>query len=123
MVSNLWPRPPKDVLVDSDTDEDVYDDEGEAGTSQKTIPRGRSGTKRTRSSQASCSDNRGKRKKDSLPKDNKVDKESPSDLTPLTIGDIPAIVSAVLLSITSTDADNDNESRGTTLSSQLFKFV
>ena len=112
------PRPSKDVLVDSDTDENVYDDEGKAGTYQKTVPRGGSGTKRTCSSQASCSDNRGKRKKDSPPKDNKVDKESPSDLIPLTRGNIPAIVSTVFLSITSTDADDDNESRGTTLPSQ-----
>ena len=96
----------------------TYDDESLSGTSQKTVPRGGSGTKRTRSSQASVSGNKGKRKKDSPLKDDKVDKELQSDLTPLTRGDIPTTVSAVLQSIRSIDADGHNESRGTDLPGQ-----
>ena len=47
--------------------------------------------------------------------------KSPSDLTPLTRADIPAIVSAVLHSIKSTDAQEDDEPSVSTLPGQSCK--
>ena len=58
-------KPPKDVLVDSESEEsdveveDVADDSG--GSSRKVLARGGGGTKRTRIHQVTSSANKGKR--------------------------------------------------------------
>ena len=115
----MMPRTPKDVLADSDIgSDDEYYREDVGSSSQSAPPRRGTGTKRVRTSRAVNNGGRGKRRKNSTPRDAEVAHESPSDSTPLTRGDIPSIVSAVLHSIKATEAQEDNEPEVSTLPGQ-----
>ena len=110
------PRTPKDVLADSDIESNgEYDREDVASSSQLVPPCRESGTKRARTSRATNNGGRGKRRKNSTPRDVEVVNESSSDSIPLTRGDIPSIVSTVLHSIKSTEAQEDDEPDVSTL--------
>ena len=84
-------------------------------SSQSAPPRRGTGSKRVRTSRVVSNGGREKRRKNSTPRDVEVAHESPSDATPLTRGDIPSIVSAVLHSIKATEAQEDNEPKVSTL--------
>ena len=106
----MMPRTPKDVLADSDIgSDDEYCMEDVGSSSQSAPPLCGTESKRVRTSRAVNNGGRGKRRKNSIPRDVEVAHESPSDATPLTRGDIPSIVSGVLHSIKATDAQEDNE--------------
>ena len=112
----MMPRTPKDILADSDIGrDDEYYLEDVYSSSQLAPPRRRTGSKRVRTSRAVNNGGREKMRKNSTPRDVEVAHESPSDATPLTRGDIPGIVSAVLNSIKATEAQEDNKPEVSTL--------
>ena len=122
---------PKDVLVDGESDGDKIEqcsaEKLSTSSSTKGVPH-RSGTKRTRTICSSTNHSKCKRRKSTTEKcsneDNRRDPGvgtagdvgSGSDLAvPLTRGDIPTIVSAVLQSIRSPDLPGDNELESPTI--------
>ena len=115
----MMPRRPKDVLADSDIGSDYeYYMEDVGSSCQSAPPLCGTGSKRVRTSRGVNNGGRGKRRKNSTPTDVEVAHESLSDATPLTRGDVPSMVSAVLHSIKATEAQEDNEPEVSTLPGQ-----
>lgn len=110
------PKVPKDVLNDTESEYEEELDENVASSSRKSVTRG-AVVKRTRTDDAPTGAAKGKRKMGASVKDTEGEGEI-GDLTPLTKGDIPAIVAAVLQSIKPAEVHNDDDSAAATLPGQ-----
>ena len=78
----MMPRTPKDVLDDIDIgSDDEYCMEDVGSSSQSAPPLCVTGSKRVRTSRAVNNGGRGKKRKNSTPRDVEVAHESPSDVT------------------------------------------